>query len=113
MDMEIFPWPVPSDSVKEMLFSHVLEHVGQDTDTFLNIMKEIYRIASDDCIVRVFVPHPRHDFFLIDPTHVRAILPETLEMFDRKKIWNGWQGKVRKLHSESLMMSILSWWGLS
>ena len=85
MDMESFPWPVPSDSVEEMLFSHVLEHVGQDTDTFLNIMKEIYRIGSNGCVVRVYVPHPRHDFFLIDPTHVRAILPETLEMFDKKK----------------------------
>jgi len=28
------------------------------------------------------VPHPRHDDFITDPTHVRAILPDTLAMFD-------------------------------
>jgi hypothetical protein len=28
------------------------------------------------------VPHPRHDNFISDPTHVRAITPMTLHLFD-------------------------------
>ena len=31
------------------------------------------------------VPHPRHDAFLVDPTHVRPILPQTLEMFSQRR----------------------------
>ena len=32
----------------------------------------------------VHVPHPRHDDFLDDPTHVRAITPKLLKLFDRR-----------------------------
>ena len=30
------------------------------------------------------VPHPRHDDFLNDPTHVRVITPQLLMLFDRR-----------------------------
>ena len=84
-DIESFPWCFEDNVAEKMLFSHVLEHVGQSSDVFLKIMSEIYRVAKHDCEIDVFVPHPRHDFYLIDPTHCRPILPETLEMFDRDK----------------------------
>jgi hypothetical protein len=31
------------------------------------------------------VPHPRHDVFLNDPTHVRAVTRESLELFSLAK----------------------------
>jgi len=34
--------------------------------------------------VRITVPHPRHDDFLSDPTHVRAILPEQMHLLSKK-----------------------------
>ena len=52
---------------------HVLEHLGRDTDTFLAIWKELYRVAAPGATVRIVVPHPRHQDFLQDPTHVRAM----------------------------------------
>lgn len=30
------------------------------------------------------MPHPRHDDFINDPTHVRIITPSTLSLFDRR-----------------------------
>jgi hypothetical protein len=39
--------------------------------------------------VLIHVPHPRHDSFLNDPTHVRPITPHVLELFDREanELW--------------------------
>src|SRR5262249_30219253 len=28
-------------------------------------------------------PHPRHDFFLDDPTHVRPVTPDSLKLFSQ------------------------------
>jgi hypothetical protein len=83
-DLEIFPWPWADDSVTEILLSHTLEHLGQPTDTFIAIMKELYRVCRDGAQIRILVPHPRHDTFLNDPTHVRAITPGMMEMFSRR-----------------------------
>lgn len=84
-DLENTPWPWPTSSAEEVLFNHSLEHMGADTKTFLAIMTELYRICAPGAAVLINVPHPRHDHFLGDPTHVRAILPETLKLFDRAR----------------------------
>lgn len=84
-DLETTPWPWDSDTVEEIRFIHSLEHIGRDTETYLNIFKEIYRICRDEAIVVIHVPHPRHDNFLGDPTHVRPVTPQSLTLFDAEK----------------------------
>ena len=81
-DLETFPWPWEDNTVDEILLFHVLEHLGQNPKTYLRIIKELYRICKNDAIIQISVPHPRHDHFLCDPTHVRPILAESLQMFD-------------------------------
>ena len=81
-DLETFPYPFEENSVDEILFNHSLEHIGQQPNIFLKIMQEIYRICRDEALIQINVPHPRHDNFLSDPTHVRAITPMTLQLFD-------------------------------
>jgi hypothetical protein len=83
-DLEATPWPWPESCADEIRFIHALEHMGGDPKVFLAIMSEIYRIAADGCRVQIDVPHPRHDNFLADPTHVRAITTQTLLLFDRE-----------------------------
>ncbi len=83
-DLEIFPWPWKDSSVTEIEMNHVLEHLGRDTDVYLNIIKEIYRICKAQALIRIAVPHPRHDDFINDPTHVRTITPESIELFSKK-----------------------------
>ncbi len=83
-DLEVFPWPWEDGSVSEVVLCHVLEHLGRQTETYLNIMRELYRICENGAKVLITVPHPRHDDFLNDPTHVRAVTPESLQLFSKK-----------------------------
>lgn len=85
VDLEKFPWPWPDNSVDEIMLSHVLEHLGAATEIYLGIIKELYRVCRDGALIRINVPHPRHDHFLGDPTHVRAIIPDGLWLFSQEQ----------------------------
>ena len=82
-DLEKFPYPFEDDSVEEIILSHVLEHIGKDHDIFIKILKEFYRICTNKALIKISVPHPRHDDFLADPTHVRPITTLGLALFDK------------------------------
>lgn len=82
VNLEQFPWPFEDNSVGEILLNHVLEHLGELRDVYLGIIKELYRVCAHGAMIHIRVPHPRHDHFLWDPTHVRPITVEGLQMFD-------------------------------
>ena len=83
-DLEKFPYPFNDNSIDKIIMSHVLEHLGQNPDIFNNIMKELYRICKNGSVIDIIIPHPRHDDFLSDPTHISPILPQTLELYDKE-----------------------------
>ena len=82
-DLEKFPYPFEDNSVDEILLSHVLEHIGQNPEIFNNIIKEFYRICKNNSVIDIRVPHPRHDDFISDPTHVRPITILGLQLYDK------------------------------
>lgn len=82
VDLEKDVYPFDDNSVDSVLAHHVLEHMG---DGFFHCMKELYRVCQDGATIHVRVPHPRHDTFLIDPTHKRPIYPHTLDMFSKTR----------------------------
>ncbi len=82
-DLEQFPWPWPDNSVDEVRMYHVLEHLGADTEVYLGIIKELYRVCRDNAAIHIVVPHPRHDDFLNDPTHVRPVTRESFDLFSQ------------------------------
>jgi len=84
-DLETFPWPWATSSVGEIVLHHVLEHLGETTGTFFGVMKEMYRVAAPGATIRIAVPHPNHDDFISDPTHVRKITPRGMDLFSKKK----------------------------
>lgn len=84
-DLETFPWPWKNDNVEEIKMIHALEHLGESTEVFLKIIKELYRVCMPNATIHIVVPHPRHDDFMNDPTHVRAITPEILDLFSKSK----------------------------
>lgn len=83
-DLEQFPWPWEENSVSEVILNHVLEHLGSTTETYFGIIRELYRICAPGAVIRINVPHPRHDDFMTDPTHVRPVTPGQLEMFSKR-----------------------------
>jgi SAM-dependent methyltransferase len=85
VDLEVFPWPFPDGAAEEVVLRHVLEHLGAAPATYLRIVQELYRVCAPGARIVVTVPHPRHDDFLSDPTHVRAITPQGLELFSQAK----------------------------
>lgn len=85
-DLEVTPWPIAADSCDEVLLQHVLEHLGRDLDTHLRIIQELYRVCVADALITISLPHPRHDDFMADPGHVRAILPQSFYLFSREMV---------------------------
>lgn len=85
VDLEAPPWPFADNSAEEVMLSHVLEHLGATADGYFRVMQELYRVCRDGAKVTIVVPHPRHDSFLADPTHVRAITPLGLELFSQAR----------------------------
>jgi hypothetical protein len=48
-------------------------------------MKEMYRVCRNDSVIRITVPHPRHDDFMNDPTHVRVVTPNVMGHFSKRR----------------------------
>ncbi|MBB3267105.1 SAM-dependent methyltransferase [Azospirillum sp. OGB3] len=101
-DLEVVPWPFEESSVADVQLIHALEHMGQTTEGFLNIMKELYRVCRHGARVTIKVPHPRSEGYLGDPTHVRPITPNVLSLFsmeeNRKFIERGWPNTRLAMH---------------
>lgn len=83
IDLEKFPWDIKTNSADEIILHHVLEHIGETSECFLNIMKELYRISKPFAKIHISVPHPYSYNFIIDPTHVRKITEEIFYMFSK------------------------------
>ena len=83
-DLENTPWPWESDSVDEIMMDNVLEHLGQTSQAYLAIIKELYRICKDGAMIIIKVPHHRHDFAVGDPTHVRMVTVLEMTLYDRE-----------------------------
>lgn len=82
-DLDSPVWPFNDNSADFILLKFVLEHVGQSTDVFNNIMRELYRVAKPDAVIEIHSRHPQHSDFFDDPTCVRKITPEVLAFYDQ------------------------------
>lgn len=81
VDLEKEKLPFKDSSVEEIKAYHILEHIGPNFFTFL---QEIYRVCKNNAVIDVIVPHPRHDYFFGDPSHVRPITIEMMSRFSKK-----------------------------
>lgn len=84
VDLGAASWPWWTDSVDHVVASHVLEHLPGDA--FFHFLRELYRVCKPDATVDIALPHPRHDIFLNDATHCRAVMPGTLAMFSKRHV---------------------------
>jgi hypothetical protein len=67
-DLNSLPWPLPDHCFDEICAYDIIEHL-QDV---MATMREIYRVARDEAIVRITVPHFSCSNSYSDPSHVRS-----------------------------------------
>jgi hypothetical protein len=93
--------PFIDNSVDEVLAHHVFEHIG---DGFFSFLQDLYRVCSHEAVIDVQVPHPRHDYFLGDLTHVRPITVENIRPLSKtwcntqSYISSSWSGLADQLN---------------
>jgi len=75
-------WPFDDNSMTEGICSHVMEHLGGDG--FFHFLREMYRVGMPGAVIHCAVPHPRHDIYLNDPTHVRPITLQGMSLFSKR-----------------------------
>lgn len=91
-DLEIYPWPIESESVEEANVSHYIEH----TKDIIKFMEEIYRILKPSRVdidtkewmpggkCSIAAPYYTSMRCWQDPTHVRAISEATFLYFNKE-----------------------------
>ena len=84
LNLENTPYPFNTNSVDYIRMDSVLEHFPSDPTNFFRILKEIYRISSNDAIIDILCPHPFHRWQIVDFTHQKPITTEGLQMLDKQ-----------------------------
>jgi hypothetical protein len=77
-DLNVFPWPIKTSSVKEAFCSHYVEHIphwmpGWERDGWWLFFDELHRIMAKDATIQIHHPYVKNDRAFWDPTHVRYI----------------------------------------
>ena len=97
MDLEKSTWNIKKNSVEKIIMNFTLEQLGQQPNTFFNVIKELYRVSINGAIIEINVVHPGHKNFRNDPRNVRPITPETLAMFSKN---NSYECDILKIDNE-------------
>jgi predicted SAM-dependent methyltransferase len=69
VDLEVYPWPIESNSAEDIVCNHYVEH----TTDFMKFMDEVYRILKPGGKVKFVAPYYNSVRCWQDPTHKRAI----------------------------------------
>jgi hypothetical protein len=84
VDLNQLPWPFEDDEFQHIVAKDILEHLGNDKVSLVDIVKEMYRVSENGAVWEVQVPHHRCDHAWDDPTHKRPITPGTFRLFDQR-----------------------------
>jgi hypothetical protein len=77
-DLSVIPWPLPSNTFREVHAQDVIEHI----DDTLRVMGEIHRVCSKGARVHIVVPHFSSGNAFTDPTHRRYFSAFSFDYFD-------------------------------
>jgi hypothetical protein len=87
----VYPWPLPDESVLVAVASHVVEHVNPADGGFLRWMDELWRVMKVGGEVAIATPHGLSQGFRQDPTHCNPMDEATFAYFDPENesgLWN-------------------------
>lgn len=89
VDLNSLPWPFKDGEFQHIVAKDVLEHLGNETVSLVDIIKEMYRVSENGAVWEVAFPHHRCDHAWDDPTHRRPITPATFRLFDQRRTYEG------------------------
>jgi hypothetical protein len=84
VDLKSTPWPWKDNQFSDVAALHVLEHLGASYEEWISILRELWRVTRPGGLIHIALPHPRHDNFLSDCSHVRPLLPSSFLLFDQE-----------------------------
>lgn len=79
-NVEDTPYPIPSESCRTILMSHLIEHICPKR--MLDVMNELWRIMRPGGQLLIIAPYGRSDGMLQDPTHCNFVNEATFTYFD-------------------------------
>jgi predicted SAM-dependent methyltransferase len=80
VDLEVYPWPIESDSAEDIVCNHYFEHV---TD-LMQFMNEVYRILKPGGKIKIVSPYYTSMRCWQDPTHKHAISEATFLYYNKE-----------------------------
>jgi predicted SAM-dependent methyltransferase len=78
-DIEVFPWPIETESVDVAMMSHLVEHIKPWLT--IDVMDECWRILKDGAMLFVSTPYAGTFRYFQDPTHCNPWNEATTEYF--------------------------------
>jgi SAM-dependent methyltransferase len=81
-DLEVYPWPLPSDSIDFALGSHIAEHINPIGGGFIRWMDEIWRVLRVEASLVLAMPYAGSPGYWHDPTHCNGCTEHTWRYFD-------------------------------
>lgn len=85
-DLRLLPLPFATNTVNEIVLSHVIEHLTLDEINAL--FDETFRILCADGVMTISVPHALCVAFASDPTHKMRFTFETLYYFTEQHVFS-------------------------
>lgn len=79
----IHPWPWDTDSVDEVMASHVIEHLANP----LRMMNQLWRVCKPDARATFACPYGSSDDAWENPTHVRPMFVGSWGFFGQPMYW--------------------------
>lgn len=68
-DLDVFPWPMPTDDYDGIVCRHVIEHIADP----VAFMSEVHRIAKNGAVIEFYTPHFSSVNSWADLTHRRHL----------------------------------------
>lgn len=99
VDLNQLPWPFEDEEFQHVVAKDILEHLGTKDVSFIDVVKELYRVSENGAVWEVEIPHHRCDHAYDDPTHRNVITPSTFKLFSQKHLMEG----LRQNRSDSLI----------
>lgn len=85
VDLEKTPWPWETSRFRKIRAFHILEHLGDSSNHFIEVIKEMYRASAPGAEWVIMLPHWNCDNAVSDPTHKRLLTHRTFTLFDQRQ----------------------------